>query len=810
MANLIAENFDRWVDQQVNVRQNALKKSSLNSQKTNEGKYAFKASTPFIRLSSGIKLTGGKTVQGYTGDSLAKDYVLFGGTTKYRGAYGSKFRAGVTDVYGKNDNAYGLNSTQETGLSPMPGITDIKVKSKNRGSLREASINVKCHNKYQFEIIETLYLRLKYSILLEWGHTRYLDNTGNISTSIPGTVIDKFFSGNAGQEEILDHIRDAREKSSGNYDAFFGLVNNFSWSIREDGGYDIEITAISVGDVIESLKANINAIAGAKVKAGGQSGWFRGADDQPFVKHANKNSITRYLSAMTNLLDTQDGSFFGFSYEVSVAKKATIPKTLAGMMGAANRAIKVNSATSLLGWIPGYNILTNAAKGVYNALNDPANPEAVRLEFNYDYEEQYYIKLGAFLEFLENEVLPGDTGQSNNTERGNEPLFKIDRNLDDNYCFTIPDSFSLDPRICIIPKFEGPYLQSIPEINSALGTKWRVLNNVFAARFLHTYVNINTITNIATNSVGEGNKISLYDFLSKLMKTIQKPLGNINDFEVIYDSEENIFRIIDNTVIPEGGPISYPKTKPTEFQVSLLTDKRGSFLTEAGFKTEITPQIASMLAIGAQANGNVVGENATAFSKWNVGLTDRIIKNKTDNIDPGSEEEDDSGGVGEDKAATFTDLIDELNTYLEDAIDGLYADAEQTDGIEGSATDFLNMQVGDYVNSNTIPGVGFIPLNLEIKMHGLSGMKIYQRYTINDDLLPESYKNKLDFLVKGLHHEVNENGWFTTLESLSVNKQEAIQDVGTTHNNWRRAQIERLKNEAINTVNDVIEGRIDG
>lgn len=804
MANLIAENFDRWVDQQVNIRQNALKKTLPDSQENNEKVLAFKSSTPFIRLSSGVKLTGGKTVQGYTGNSLAKDYVLFGGTTKYNGPYGSKFRAGVTDVYGKNDNAYGLNSTQETGLSPMPGITDIKVKSKNRGSLREASINIKCHNKYQFEIIETLYLRLKYSILLEWGHTRYIDNRDNINTLIPNNVIERFFEGSTGQEGMLDSIRAAREIASGNYDAFFGLVNNFSWSIREDGGYDIEVTAISVGDVIESLKANINAIAGAKVVSGGTSGWFRGGDDEPFVKHANKNSITRYLSAMTNLLDTKDYSIFGFGSEVSVAAVKKIPKTLKEMMSDAASAKNAKAAEEAAGWTP-LGLLWNVGKAIVNSFRSPPeNPEAIRLEFNYDYEEQYYIKLGAFFKFLENEVLPADSKKD-----GENPLFKMDINVDNNYCFTIPDSFSLDPRVCIVPKHEGPYLTSIPTINDALGTLWRVPDNVFAARFMHTYVNINTIINIAVNSVGEDNKISLYDFLTKIMKAIQKALGNVNDFEVIYDSEENIFRIIDNTVIPEGGPISYPKTNPTVFQVSLLTDRRGSFLKEAGFKTEITPQIASMLAIGAQANGNVVGENATAFSKWNVGLTDRIIKNKTDNIDPGSEGDED-GDVGEDKAATFTDLIDELNSYLEDAIDGLDADSEQTDGIEGSATDFLNMQVGDYVNSNTIPGIGFIPLNLEIKMHGLSGMKIYERYTINDDLLPESYKNKLDFLIKGLHHEVNENGWVTTLESLSVNKQESNQDVGATHSNWKRAQIKRLQEETQRIATDILEGRIDG
>jgi hypothetical protein len=37
---------------------------------------------------------------------------------------------------------------------------------------------------------------------------------------------------------------------------FFGLVKDFSWNVRTDGGYDIDLTLISTGDVIESLKIN--------------------------------------------------------------------------------------------------------------------------------------------------------------------------------------------------------------------------------------------------------------------------------------------------------------------------------------------------------------------------------------------------------------------------------------------------------------------------------------------------------------------------------------------------------------------------
>jgi len=58
--------------------------------------------------------------------------------------------------------------------------------------------------------------------------------------------------------DLLDPIEAKRYEYKGNYDALFGKISNFSWSFNDDGSYDIELTIISLGDVIESLKTNIS------------------------------------------------------------------------------------------------------------------------------------------------------------------------------------------------------------------------------------------------------------------------------------------------------------------------------------------------------------------------------------------------------------------------------------------------------------------------------------------------------------------------------------------------------------------------
>jgi hypothetical protein len=87
----------------------------------------------------------------------------------------------------------------------------------------------------------------------------------------------------------------------------------------------------------------------------------------------------------------------------------------------------------------------------------------------------------------------------------------------------------------------------------------------------------------------------------------------------------NILRIIDTTPIPEytakgGGSYKlqiygYNKTG---------NDYISNFVRKVDLKTAITPEFATMITVGATAGGYIKGTEATAFSKWNTGLTDRF------------------------------------------------------------------------------------------------------------------------------------------------------------------------------------------
>ena len=63
----------------------------------------------------------------------------------------------------------------------------------------------------------------------------------------------------------------------------------------------------------------------------------------------------------------------------------------------------------------------------------------------------------------------------------------------------------------------------------------------------------------------------------------------------------------------------------------------------------------------------------------------------------------------------------------------------------------------------------FLPFNLSLEMDGLSGMRLYQKFLMTDDILPASYENDgVDLQLTGINHSITKEAWITKLETLSV------------------------------------------
>ena len=60
--------------------------------------------------------------------------------------------------------------------------------------------------------------------------------------------------------------------------------------------------------------------------------------------------------------------------------------------------------------------------------------------------------------------------------------------------------------------------------------------------------------------------------------------------------------------------------------------------------------------------------------------------------------------------------------------------------------------------------------NLSLTMDGLSGMKIYQKFSADTNFLPTNYPESLEFIIKGITHTISDNQWITNIESFAIPK----------------------------------------
>jgi hypothetical protein len=134
---------------------------------------------------------------------IAKAFVLFNGTSdmivkEAKGLTTQRGGIDFTNTLRGQNNVYGIGGSADFGLNPMMGITGIDVKHKNRGSIRTATVTVKAFNRAQFEIIDVLYMRLGFSVLLEWGNSIYIDNDENYikDGGHKNSLIDDWFKDN--------------------------------------------------------------------------------------------------------------------------------------------------------------------------------------------------------------------------------------------------------------------------------------------------------------------------------------------------------------------------------------------------------------------------------------------------------------------------------------------------------------------------------------------------------------------------------------------------------------------------------------
>ena len=145
----------------------------------------------------------------------------------------------------------------------------------------------------------------------------------------------------------------------------------------------------------------------------------------------------------------------------------------------------------------------------------------------------------------------------------------------------------------------------------------------------------------------KSTKIPLFDFLTKLCDTANSCLGGVNKLTVRLE-DDRVVRIYDQNPIygtqaleGEGTTINLLGLRPTlAFDEPGEIVSHGSFVTDVNIKTQLTNDFSTTVSVGAQAQGQVVGEDATGLSMWNYGLVDRYYPKKIDSLKKNKSQEE--------------------------------------------------------------------------------------------------------------------------------------------------------------------------
>jgi len=808
MGNIIGEGFDNIINKQISVRQEIYGSSKRN----NEVLSFLNSRTGWMRMASSVDVLEDSRELGLVNEKLAKQYVLFNGTSKYGTGEIPKQKAGVSVGDVKHTRyAYGVGGN-DMGLNPMPGIIQTTIKTETRGSLKTATVKIKCYNKTQFDIIDTLYLRLGFTMLLEWGHSSYYNNDGEFVRNNPFILTDDFLNKKYTYANFYPEIARRRLLSNGNYDAVMGKVVNFDWTFNSDGSYDVTVILRSMGDVIESLKVNT----------------LLPETDTVTTKENKNDSNTFFYSPPENTsIDFSDYSTYS-GFELNKApgvtaqqkeNEANIPLApkngrngnptpnapVISVEGAVTDeeqaeadgvgAIYANKDAHTLGRflyrsLLAFNEVNIDSRGIQQIQGTTQDGKET-IDFirqNFESKEAFtYIRLGRLLQFVEDSIIPNVNDKEN--------LFTIDKNPENNIISIQNYQRFTDYRIC------GYRVQLTFDSSATIRYMFTPAGGIPPdfilskgknqyGKIMNAFFNFDFVLQCINDNLNETGDVILIDFLNSILQGFNNTTGNYNKLEVTFEEESNELKIRDLTQIPDRDTFLKEQGKPITpgfFNIyGYYYDKNGQssagFVKDFSFRTSITPQLATMITVGANQNGNIIGEDSSSISRMNNGFKDRI---KTNITSPGQTDEKSNKASDSSLDENYKNAKKAFDNYLwsMSSAGGNYPkfDAELIEPMQSALKNLImydqskitqSKNKSEQENKNKVASAntGFLPFNLSLKFDGMSGMKVYQRFTVDTDFLPSNYPTSLEFLITSISNTISQNEWVTSLETVAIPK----------------------------------------
>ena len=714
----IGSPISEQVTKQIQARQAVVGKTEA---RTNDDLLYLAGSTAWVRLSSGVNTITDEEAEQLRGqegrldikgsNKLAGYNILQGGLLNPNRTIrqGIDFNSKTPDDTLEDKAAY-RNRAASTGVRPMPGITSVSIASKNTfGTVREAEVKISVWTLEDFEIIERVYLRPGFTMLLEWGHSLYVDNSGQLQKT-PPTVGNGFFRSGVSMESVTKAIAQHRADTDNNYDGMFGYVKNFSWNYTPAGCYECTVSIISKGEILDSLKMAMNPLK-------------RGFDARAVFFPGNSARGKRQRKSTYHLLFAN----------LEFTKKSVITKQ------------NVNRyAQPIVEKLQDFT-------GYYQMVESEDHPDAGIFDKKIPH---YYLPLRVYLDMFNNYVTLVDNTKSKTEPSYRLGKFNIDYNLSSKF-LTIPEHFSIDPSVCMLARKDLKLPQDVTDWE--FGGVECIYNNVVeptndyddVLNILIPTCHFEGVLDGALDDKGEMTK-GASELFKELLGNINDALGGINDLDITYDEEYQggTYFIIDRNNITE--------TIPPELTLAGID----SIFTDISISSKISNQVGSNIAIAAQGSSQTFSTNVDNILEWNPKVIDRIIVTK----DESEENREGLEAVEEDENEKRKEWYEDVINFFGEFNGTGYEDSDISSAktlFREYTNYYLNYNLVQEGKSSTLP----VPVELSVQLQGIGGLKIGQVFKIKSGILPQHYNDKFGYIITGLDHTVDSNRWLTNIKT---------------------------------------------
>ena len=687
---------------------------------------------------------------------LAQSNILLGGTL-YRksleeGKYDTLLRGGVN--INQPYSEYGSPSAYEVseiyGFRPMMGITDLSILHKGpQGAIREANIKITANSPEQLTILDKLYFRPGYAMLLEWGNNTYYDDEGIIN-SFQKTFHEDFLQFDASILKIKSKIVERRIESGYNYDGMIGRVTNFQWGYKDDGTYDCSIKLLSEGDVIEGFRTTFKK------------------PDQYWTDQYSDN----------------DQNDTGDTYDDVLIKELEVLKNNAKKDEILNELKNRGITDARIYKIP----LEKSSKGGEKRNN-----------------AFYYIPMSMLFQIINRSLLQDQDSGSISVSFDSDPL--------NSTMITFTGHVSARPDICVMPYRPGKaggfdntptemetYLvtrkKDIPKAILDSGDDLTEDNQNSPMKIL---LNVDFLINIQSELIKQesddaDNDAKLARFINTLFGKVNGALGEVNKLKTLFDKDTNIYTIIDQNLIDS-------QKEPADILPLVDVVGLGSFATNVSIESKISTNTFNMLSVAATAQGSSFNKNMEGILKYNRGITDRFSIGKKSNSGKTAEEKNNPHRAKTALEESKKNAIKALGKGYRKLDKGIFAASLFTDATipHRKYTNALYeyIQLRTRGEGRKKPFSGLLPIELSIELRGITGFLIGEAFTISPEVLPERYRNKIGFTVTGIDHKIGaDNQWSTAIKTQMYNlPSDEIESLGTNFDKLEPVKVSAIVKE---------------